>query len=344
MAGNGKNHHAQELPDDAIVLGLRSDGRGYREIADALGLTARQVDAVLGEVAALHAAGHSHREIGRRVGLARTTVQDLLRDNRSPRSTLRKSAALTALAEQGGMQLDMLGWFLDLDRNHTYALVKQLREEKLVRELEKIRAGEKWVMLTRGTDSRILGFGVREFRPSPKQAEHHRAVAQARIMLVGDDLEGWISERVLWHRADVAAAESKSKYREFSTGRNPRGGVTHIHDGRFLATLNGVRGWWALEVELTRKSAKDMDTALRGAVRAAGDAGPEKVVGLLYLCRSAGVKDGVYAALDRLPPDAAAIDIVFDARDFDDAWHDFLIDRAAKRKRRTKIRSTKDAS
>ncbi|MFJ9367476.1 hypothetical protein ACIRRA_24055 [Nocardia sp. NPDC101769] len=332
------------MTDEAIILGLRSDGRGYRDIANTLGITARQVENVLGEIAALRAAGIGHSEIGRRVGLPRRTVRDLLRDKRSPRSTLRKSAAITALAEQGGMQLDVLGWFLDMDRNHTYVLVKDLREEKLVRELEKIKAGDKWVMLRPGVDSRILGFPVREFRPSPKQAEHHRAVAQARIMLVGDDLEAWVSERVLWHRADVAAQESKSKYREFSTGRNPRGGVTHIHDGLFLATVNGVSGWWALEVELTRKSAQDMDTALRGAVWAARDAAPEKVVGLLYLCRSAGVKDGVYAALDRLPPEVASIDIAFDARDFDDAWNDFLLDRAAKRKRRNKTRTSKDAS
>ncbi|MFE3052552.1 hypothetical protein [Nocardia sp. NPDC059239] len=333
------------MTDEAIILGLRSDGRGYRDIANTLGITARQVENVLGEVGALRAAGLGHSEIGRRVGLARSTVQDLLRKERSPRSTMRKSAAVTALAEQGGMQLDVLGWFLDLDKNHTYVLVKELREEKIVRDLEKIRAGDKWVLLTRGTESRILGFPVREFRPSVKQAEHHRAVAQARIMLVGDDLERWIPERVLWHRAEIAARESSSKHKEFSTSRNPRGGVSHVHDGRFLGDLDGLHGWWALEVELTRKSADAMDTALRGALRAARDATPEKVVGLLYLCRSAGVLDGVHAAVKRLPVELSnRKELALAIGDFDDEWGDFLIQRAAKRKRRNKTRTSKDAS
>ncbi|MGW2664661.1 hypothetical protein ACWCW7_27220 [Nocardia tengchongensis] len=345
MAGAGGNRRVRPVADDSIILGLRSDGRGYREIADLLGVPARRVEQALGEVAALRAGGLSHSEIGRRVGLARTTVQELLRDKRSPRSTLRKSAAVTALAEQGAMQLDVLGWFLDLNRNHTYALVKDLREQHLVRDLEKIAAGEKWVMLTRGNDSRILGFPVREFRPSVGRAEHHRAVAQARIMLVGDDLERWIPERVLWRRAEVSAHESGSKYKEFSTGRNPRGGVVHIHDGRFFADVDGLCGWWALEVELTRKSDKAMDVALQAALRAVGTAAPEKVVGLLYLCRSAVVMDGVRAAAKRLPPELRnRQELVLCFADFDDEWGDFLAERMAKRQHRNKTRTSKDAS
>ncbi|MFJ9367664.1 hypothetical protein ACIRRA_25040 [Nocardia sp. NPDC101769] len=333
------------MTDEAIILGLRSDGRGYRDIANTLGITARQVENVLGEIGTLRAAGLGHSEIGRRVGLARSTVQDLLRKDRSPRSTMRKSAAVTALAEQGGMQLDVLGWFLNLDKNHTYVLVKELRQEKIVRDLEKIKAGDKWVLLRKGVDSRILGFPVREFRPSVKQAEHHRAVAQARIMLVGDDLERWIPERVLWHRADVAAQESKSKYKEFSTGRNPRGGVTHIHDGRFLGDVDGLYGWWALEVELTQKSSPALDIALQGALRAARNATPEKVVGLLYLCRTARVLDGLQAAMERLPAELSnRKELALAFGDFDDEWGDFLARRAAKRKRRTKTRTSKDAS
>ncbi|MFD0000768.1 hypothetical protein [Nocardia sp. NPDC127526] len=344
MSHEGKGRYAglEGEDRDKMIRGLRDLGEGYRQIADRLGLTARQVEIVLGEVARLHTAGHSDGEIGRRVGLPRSTVQRL-RGGASVSNT-RKSTALTALSEQGGMQLDVLGWFLGMDKSHTYVLVKQLRDDHLVRKLEQIQPGEKWVITNKGTASRFLGWSVKEWRTSLKQAAHHRAVAQARIMLVGDDLEAWISERALQHRAELAANETHSRKKEFSTGRAPREGLPHIHDGRFLGQVQGLYGWWALEVELSRKADDALDTALRGAIRAARDATPEKVVGLLYLCRTAGVMDGVNAAAERLPPEVKAIDIGFAVRDFDDIWHDFLTRRAAKPRRRNPIHASKDQS
>ncbi|MGY2060728.1 hypothetical protein ACW9HQ_38180, partial [Nocardia gipuzkoensis] len=106
------------------LRGLRLEPLGYREIATLLGISTRKVEAVLGEAAALHATGFSHSEIGRRIGLPRTTVQDLLRHKRSPMSTARKTAAMSALADMRGMQLDVLGWFLSMDKTHLYVLVR----------------------------------------------------------------------------------------------------------------------------------------------------------------------------------------------------------------------------
>ncbi|BCK56680.1 hypothetical protein [Nocardia wallacei] len=325
---------------DRIIAGLWEDGKGYRAIASTLGVTARQVETVLGHVAVLRGAGHSDAEIGRRVGLPRSSVQRL-RGSAAPVSTERKSTAVTALAQMGGMQLDVLGWFLGTDRKRTYLLVRQLRKDKVVRDLEKVVAGDKWVIPTRVTASRHLGFPVREWRPSPDKAAHHRAVAQARIMLVGTDLERWISERVLWHRAGAAAAASR--------GGRGRTEVPHIHDGRFLGDVDGVHGWWAVEVELSRKSSTAMDVALQGAIRAAARPDePETMVGLVYLCRSAQVLDGVNAAVERLPAELARLLPRIAIGDFDDEWTQFLADRnaakAAKRRRRNHIHLTGEAS
>ncbi|MGW4121887.1 hypothetical protein [Nocardia sp. NPDC004711] len=300
-----------------MIRGLRGLGEDYRQIATRLGLTARQVEAVLREIAALRAAGHPDAEIGQRVGLPRSTVQRL-RGTIEPRSDLRKATALTLLAQHGGIQLDLLGLFLELERPHVYVLVRQLREEKLVRPLERVQAGAKWVVATPATASRFLGWSVQNWRPSLGRAEHHRAVAQARLMLVGMDLQAWVSERELWHRAQRSSYQSRSKRTEFATGR------AHIHDGLFFGQFRDVSGWWAVEVELTRKSPIAMDRALLGAIRATRDMEPDELVGLLYLCRTARVSDGVHAAVERLPPEIKNLDLALVVRDFDDEWGRYL--------------------
>ncbi|MEU7141702.1 hypothetical protein ABZ942_19785 [Nocardia sp. NPDC046473] len=320
---------------DQIISGLRGSGAGYREIARLLGISARKVEAGLGEIAALHENGYSQSEISRRVGLPRTTVQDLLRSQRSSMSTARKTTALAALSEMHGMQVDVLAWFLGMEKNHTYSLVKALFEDKRIGELEQVQPGEKWVVPTRVTAARYLGWRPRDWHPPLMYAEHYRAVGQARIMLVGTAPERWISERRLWQRAKDEANESRSGLTDFSTGRAPRAGRPHIHDGRFLGEVEGQRGWWALEVELSVKHGAHMDTALQGALRAARDATPESVVGLLYLCRSASVADNVNAAYDRLPRELAELSLLFAIGDFDDEWTSYLARRnkakAAKR-------------
>ncbi|WP_068058162.1 hypothetical protein [Nocardia xishanensis] len=313
-----------------LVDGLRRTGMSYREIARTLEISARKVEAVLGEAAALRASGHSHAEIGQIVGLPRTTVQDMLREPKRASLTGRKTAAVAALVEMHGMQIDVLAHFLDTGRNHTYVLVAELERAKLVRPLQQVQPGAKWVVPTRDTAARYLGWRPKDWTPPLMYANHYRAVAQARIMLVGSDPARWISERRLRHDAEQAVRDGV-----VSTGRAPLAGRPHVHDGRFLRHTRDGRQWWAVEVELTRKTREAMDLALRGAIRAARDAEPDPCLGVLYLCRSAAVIDGVHAAADRLPAEFVSLDMDLVVQDFDDQWTEFLAGLNAKKAAQT---------
>ncbi|WP_040776054.1 hypothetical protein [Nocardia pneumoniae] len=318
-----KESHGADL--DESITALRASGMGYQKIARTLGIRARRVEVTLGEVTRLHGRGLSQAEIGRRVGLPRTTVQALIPD-RPQRSTTRKTSVLAALSEMNGMQRDTLGWFLGMERNHVYALVADLVRDGDVYEPEEVQAGEKWVVPTRVTAARFLGWRPSDWRPRLALAEHYRAVAQARVMLVGSDPQLWVSERVLRHRVQSAEGGPRSNTPvPVSTGREPRLGRTHIHDGRFLGVREGVHGWWALEVELSKKQPEHMDIALRGAIRAARDSDVEPMVGVLYLCRSRAVRDNVNAASDRLPDqEFGRLELHLVVSDFDAEWAAWL--------------------
>ncbi|WP_431963273.1 hypothetical protein [Nocardia sp. bgisy134] len=309
-----------------VVEGLRCAGMSYREIARTLEISARKVEAVLGEAAALRASGHSHAEIGRVIGLPRTTVQDMLREPKRAQLTERKTAAAVALVEMHAMQIDVLAHFLGMGRNHTYMLVAELERVKLVRPLQQVQPGAKWVVPTRDTAARYLGWRPKDWTPPLMYANHYRAVAQARIMLVGSDPARWVSERRLRHEAEQMGRDGV-----VSTGRAPRSDRPHVHDGRFLRQTRAGREWWAVEVELTRKTREAMDVALRGAIRAARDAEPEPCVGVLYLCRSAQVIDGVNAAANRLPVEFLSLAMDLVVQDFDDRWVEFLAEQQKKR-------------
>ncbi|WP_280456763.1 hypothetical protein [Nocardia carnea] len=346
-------NHNQEMPAAGrelsqraeIAADIRAAGKSYREIADRLGITARKVEAVLGEVAALRASGHSQSEIGRIVGLPRTTVRDLLRSKTSVQMTARKTAALAGTSDMSGMQIDVLAQFLGMSLNHTYVLVAELAQAKLIHPLKQVQPGAKWVYPTRDTAAQYLGWKPREWTPPLMYANHYRAVAQARIMLVGRDPDRWVSERVLRRRAEQQAAEGRGPV-VLSSGLTPAAGRPHVHDARFARRRRrGEFEWWALEVELTRKTVTAMDTALAGAVRALRDshAEPEPCVGLLYLCRSASVMDGVNAAAERLPAELSALDFELSVLDFDDRWGEWLANQKATRARKG-LHVTKEAS
>ncbi|MEV0363969.1 hypothetical protein [Nocardia fusca] len=329
-----------------IAAQMRAAGKSYRDIARRLGISARKVEAVLGEIAALRATGHSQSEIGRIVGLPRTTVQDLLRSRASGQLTARKTAAVAGLADMHGMQIDVLAQFLGMSMNHTYVLVAELQQAKLVHPLKQVQPGAKWVYPTRDTAAQYLGWKPREWTPPLMYANHYRAVAQARIMLVGPDPDRWVSERVLRRRAEQQAAGGGRGPVVLSSGLTPAAGRPHVHDARFARRRRrGEFEWWALEVELTRKTVTAMDTALAGAVRALRDshAAPEPCVGLLYLCRSAAVMDGVNAAAERLPAELSSLDFELSVLDFDDRWGEWLADQKATRARKG-LHVTKEAS
>ncbi|MFE9323546.1 hypothetical protein ACIHDR_19525 [Nocardia sp. NPDC052278] len=354
------NHHSSKsgryvelelMYRDQIIGGLRTSGLSYREIARTLGVSARQVEAVLGEIAVLRRGGRSLDQISRAIGLPRSTTHEILGPGRS-QSTAVKTAVLAGVSDMHGMQLDVLGWFLGMERNHVYSLAKRLHEDGKIHELDHVQAGERWVVPTRLTAARYLGWRPADWHPPLGLAEHYRAVAQARIMLVGSDPQLWVSERRLRHRiGKTAAVKGTRREVPVSTGREPILGHPHVHDGRFLGVVKGRHGWWAVEVELSKKDPEYMDIALKGAIRAARDSTDEVMVGVLYLCRTSAVLDNVTAASQRLPEAEfgdLALDLVI--RDFDRDWSKYLTRygqmrdaakaRSSNRRRRTLIHLT----
>ncbi|BCK53023.1 hypothetical protein [Nocardia wallacei] len=310
-----------------VVAGLREDGAGYREIAARLSITAREVEAVLGEVAALRAAGCRVRDIAERVGSTRSVVQRLAAPEGGTRRRVataapRTTQAMTLLADSYGLQVDLLAIFLGTDRKRVYPLIRALQRDHLVMPLVQVQPGDKWVVPTGAGAASYLGWNpYTVWRPREKDAGHYRAVAQARLIVGATDREAWVSERQLRHEA--AARVRRNRGHRGRSG-DPLGGA-HIHDGRFLGVVNGIYGWWALEVELTAKSARNMDIALQGAIRSARAAEPAPMVGLLYLCRGSDVRRGVDAARLRLPTELRNIDgFVFEIGDFDRHWTEFL--------------------
>ncbi|MFF2082857.1 helix-turn-helix domain-containing protein [Nocardia sp. NPDC058176] len=315
---------------DEVIAGLRDSGLTYQDIARVLGVRARRVEATLGEITALHGRGLSLSEISARVGLPRSTVH-VIAGTKQTLSTSRRTTVLAALSDMHGMQLDTLGWFLGMERNHVYSLVADLVRASEVFELKQVQPGEKWVVPTRITATRYLGWRPAEWQPPLMFAEHYRAVAQARVMLVGSDPKLWVSERTLRHRVQSAEAGPRAKQTTVSSGRDPKSGRPHIHDGRFLGVVENRHGWWALEVELSKKDPAAMDIALRGAIRAARDADTEAMVGVLYLCRTASVSDNVHDAAGRLPTEFSGLTLDLVIHDFDAYWSRWLKNYTARR-------------
>ncbi|WP_280471825.1 hypothetical protein [Nocardia cyriacigeorgica] len=310
-----------------IIGGLRDQGMGYGEIARTLGITLAQVEKCLGEAAALREQGMTKQEVADEIGVPYGSLRRVLVVTRRG-VTARQSAALAAASDMHGMQVDVLAEFFNISLSSAYDLAKALRERGLIHPLETVQPGRAWLYPKREVAERYLGWRPKEWRPPLMFANHYRAVTQARIMLVGSDPQLWVSERTLRRRAEVAATETKSGQLMFSTGRSPQAGRPHVHDGRFLGAVDGQHGWWALEVELTRKrEPKKIDLALQGAIRAARDSEEEQIIGLLYLCGSEPVINTVNAAYQRLPRELAELKLLFAIGDFNDEWTKFLTNR-----------------
>ncbi|WP_378736689.1 hypothetical protein [Nocardia brasiliensis] len=335
-----------------IVAGLRDTGMTYGQISKTLGISLRRVEKCLGEAAALRASGLTKQEVADEIGVPYGSVGRVLAAPHRATVTARQDAALAGMTDMHGMQVDVLAWFLNTSLSSAYDLASLLVERGVIHPLVEVQPGRAWVYPKRETAARYLGWRPKEWKPPLMYANHYRAVAQARIMLVGSDPQKWVSERILRRRAELEATETRSGQLMFSTGRAPKEGRPHVHDGRFLGEVEGRHGWWALEVELTeKKDRRQMDVALAGALRAARDSVEESVVGLLYLCRTARVADVVNAAYDRLPPELARLSLLFATGDFDDEWTEFLAARnqaraaeAAKRRARNGLHVSKEAS
>lgn len=330
------------LHRDEIIIGLREDGRTYQQISKVLGVTARQVEKAVGEIAALYASGESIRDIAAIVGAPIATVHRVLHPNgrANKKDSPHTAPAMNGLADMYGMQVDVLAWYLNVHVSTVYKLVKQLQADGLILpKLYDAGPGMNWVIPTRDAAGSYLGWVPRvTWRPPPQDANHYRAVAQARVMLVGAEAERWLSERRLRHAAEVKRYESRGRHAYTQP---------HMHDGRFLGAVGGTYGWWAVEVELTAKSAANMDKALRGAIGAARDAEPDPLVGVLYLCRGSGIQRVVDAAAARLPAHLDDAVGALAVLDFDNEWTRFLKTRTTMRaaaSRRPVLRIAKDAS
>ncbi|MCP9621585.1 hypothetical protein FOH10_29480 [Nocardia otitidiscaviarum] len=339
-----------------IIAGLRGAGLTYGQIRELLGISLRQVETCLGEAAELRAQGYRVGEIAEELGVPAGSMGRILAPPRRRMLTERQSQVLSAVSHMRGMQIDLLAEFLNVYESTAYAIVQALIDHGAVHPLAKVQRGRAWVYPKRDVAARYLGWRPQDWQPSLMYANHDRAVVQARIMLVGSDPELWVSERVLRHEASKRARAEAERLRtkpalEFSSGHEPRPDRPHIHDGWFLGVVDGTHGWWALEVELTKKDPTYLDTALRGAVRAARDAQPHQLIGLLYLCRTQTVMRAVDAAHARLPRELAQVKLLFAVGDLDEEWQEFITRRRelraakkANRLRRTAIHLPQEAS
>ncbi|WP_406237512.1 hypothetical protein [Nocardia sp. NBC_01009] len=338
-----RRHRAQ------IVGGLRDQGMSYRQIGQRLGISLAQVEACLGEAARLREQGLTKQEVADEIGIPYGSLGRVLVVHGSRGLSFQQDAALAALVDMHGMQVDVLAEFLSFNSlSSAYDLADALLKRRMVHPLLSVQRGRAWVYPKREVAERYLGWRPKDWKPPLMFANHYRAVAQARVMLVGSAPQLWVSERVLRRRAEVAAFESKSGHIVFSDGRSPHKGRPHVHDGRFLGEVEGQHGWWALEIELSAKDRVHMDTALQGAIRAARDSEDEAVLGLLYLCRSPRVMNTVDAAYKRLPAELAAVKLLFAIGDFDEEWGKFLTrrnqGRRARKTSRPNLLLTQEAS
>ncbi|MVU79474.1 hypothetical protein GPX89_19775 [Nocardia sp. ET3-3] len=335
-----------------LIGSLRDYGYTYSEIARTLQISLSKVEKCLGEAATLRAQGLTKAEVAELLRVPYGSLSRMLPAAHSATITARQNQVLDLTSDMRGVQVDLIAAYLDVELSTAYNIVSSLIDKGLLFPLIRVGQGRAWAVPKKEAASPRVGWRTKDWAPSMMWANHDRATAQARIMLVGSDPHRWVSERQLRRRAEEIAAAARDAA-EFSSSREPRPGRPHIHDGWVLRKTNGELQWWAVEVELTRKWSTDMDIALQGAMRATQSAPPFRQVtelaGLLYLCRTSSVMDGVTAAVGRLPGDVAAIDIDFETRDLDDDWSAFLARRAERKaaekaKRDKRIHTSKEAS
>ncbi|APE32859.1 hypothetical protein BOX37_01480 [Nocardia mangyaensis] len=188
----------------------------------------------------------------------------------------RDMTGLTILAQMYGAPMDLVASMHSVSMRSAYRMAQRWRDTGMVSGLN-VRPvpGPAWVFPTRTTAESLLGFEVRHWAPSPKQAAHVAAVFAVRTALTGLDLDRWTSERVL--HSEVGATEAGK--------RRP-----HIHHGRY-STRSGEL--WAVQVELIRKAPSVTKSAMYRAFQAAQAAGCD---GLVFYCRGEPVKRAVREA------------------------------------------------
>lgn len=182
----------------------------------------------------------------------------------------RDMVVLTVLAEHYGAPLDVVARMLGVSLPSAYRIVRKWRGAHMVSGL-KIRPvpGPAWVFPTKSAVEALLPFWARYWTPTPKMAAHVVTVLEARLALVGLDLDRWISEREL--RAQSGPVRPGE----------PR---PHVHDGRWL---DSAGDWRAVEIELTAKGPQ----AAKAAVARAKQAAHGECAWLIYYCADPEIVD-----------------------------------------------------
>lgn len=171
-------------------------------------------------------------------------------DRGQPRTTDRDLTVLTWLAEQYGAPEDQIGKLLrpeaPVQRQvfSTAAAVQRWRNLGWV-DTGRVQVGKpRWVWPKGFMSSRLLGWDVQPWTPSPVRAAHMSAVNEVRLR----HPHGWVSERRLLHEV----------------GFRFEGVRVRVPDG--LVDIGGQVGGrlMLLEVELSRKSPEAMAEAVRG--------------------------------------------------------------------------------
>lgn len=157
-------------------------------------------------------------------------------------------AILDLISEQGAIQTDHLAKFLGIDQAEATKLAKELAGIGCVEFRRLVEGDEPWVWLnSHGALHSNTGFAAIE--PALNRLAHIRAINEARLLTTERSPEGrWICERQL---------------RRESQPRHRRGSEEPIPDAAFeIEGKDGVLRRWAIEVELTPKTAGRLEAII----------------------------------------------------------------------------------
>lgn len=183
------------------------------------------------------------------------------------RENPRDTAALTWLAQMYGAPLDVLADLLETTQAAARKVVLRWEKAGWVHRGRPV-AGPEWVWPAPSLANKFLREGETDssyggWRPSPTLAAHTRAVAEVRLALAGPDLEAWLSERQIAHRAH--------SYKQ--AGQK----LEHIPDGVWHRGGSDESDNVIIEVELTAKHPKRVQTILHSLMSAASERGASEV-------------------------------------------------------------------
>lgn len=180
-------------------------------------------------------------------------------DKGKVRENPRDAAALTWLAQMYGAPLDVLAELLETTVAAARKVVLRWEKAGWVSR-GRPAAGPEWVWPNPSVANKFLREGEQDsrygsWRPSPTLAAHTRAVAQVRLALAGADLEAWLSERQIAHRAHGYKQAGQK--------------LDHIPDGVWLRGGTAETDNVLIEVELNAKHPKRTAQILHSMLSAA---------------------------------------------------------------------------